>query len=193
MTGESGEPPKQETSSESQQGPAPPAGSGSSGWTTTETAAAAMGVTSRTIRNLIERGELVARKVKRGRARPYEVDIDSLVRLRDEWMATGRFDGPYVSGDIVPGGYEETRTAEGLALAYERIAERLASAEALAAEYRTRLELTEQAESTRQAEVQAEADSRANALRERADQLEDRLERLQRRGLIDRILNRPLG
>src|SRR5215218_1904817 len=55
-----------------------------SGWTTTDKAARALGVSPRTVRRFIDRGELEGRKVTEGIVEAWEVSIDSLYALRDK-------------------------------------------------------------------------------------------------------------
>src|SRR5215208_3101752 len=55
-----------------------------SGWTTTDKAARALGVSPRTVRRFIDRGELEGRKVTEGIVEAWEVSIDSLYTLRDK-------------------------------------------------------------------------------------------------------------
>lgn len=110
-------------------------------WTTTEIAAKALRVTPRTIRNYVEQGVLDGRKVKRGRARPLEIEIGSLKRLRNQMMIPG-------DTKIPAGGYDSLGQAESVERALLEIVADLKRTTAEAAEYRTRLELTERAEST---------------------------------------------
>ena len=60
-----------------------------SGWTTTDQSARALGVTPRTVRRFIDRGELEGRKVTDGIVESWEVSIDSLYALRDKRVAEG--------------------------------------------------------------------------------------------------------
>src|SRR5918998_3675881 len=59
------------------------------GWTTTDQAARAPGVSPRTVRRFIDRGELEGRKVIDGIVESWEVSIDSLYALRDKRVAEG--------------------------------------------------------------------------------------------------------
>src|SRR5215212_49076 len=61
-----------------------------SGWTTTDVSAKALAVSPRTVRRLIDRGELEGRKVREGIVEAWEVSIDSLYALRDKREAEGQ-------------------------------------------------------------------------------------------------------
>ena len=129
---------------------------GGEGWTTTEVAAAALRRDPRTVKRLINSNDLVGRQVKRGRARPWEVDVASLKQLRDRWVVEGRLERSEATGDVLAGGYEEAEKEEGVARAFTRIAQDLAEARAQAADASARLELTAQAESTTREELAEE-------------------------------------
>lgn len=116
---------------------------GGEGWTTTEIAAKALRVTPRTIRNYVKQDTLEGRRVQRGRARPLEIDIASLKRLRDSM-------GIPADTDLAQGGYREPPSRED---AMATLALELANAAARAARAETRAELTERAESSLKAEI----------------------------------------
>src|SRR5438270_10693500 len=107
-----------------------------SGWTTTAAAAKALGVSPRTVRLYIERGELDGQLESGTDKRVWPVSIDSLNTLRAKRG----------SGGIVPN--ESPEIAETIPDAMRDLAIRLESRAAEAAELRTRLELTAQAQST---------------------------------------------
>jgi len=134
-----------------------------SGWTTTAAAAKALGVSPRTVRLYIERGELSGKLEEGTDKRIWLVSIDSLNTLRAR-RGTGR---------IVPESTPEI--AEKVPDAMRDLALRLESRAAEAAELRTRLELTAQTQST----VEEERIRLEEALakeRERAEQLQAELE-----------------
>jgi excisionase family DNA binding protein len=121
-----------------------------SGWTTTDVAARALAVSPRTVRRLIDRGELEGRKVREGIVEAWEVAIDSLYALRDKREAEGqvrRID-PRTSverrepPDIPPDTSDYIR----------ELTERLLRLSTEVGELRTRLELTAKTESTLQEE-----------------------------------------
>src|SRR5918997_2153391 len=66
---------------------------GSSGWVNTDVAAEALGVSSRSVRNYILNGDLVARKEKVGINERYVVSVDSLYALRDRRKQQGKLRG----------------------------------------------------------------------------------------------------
>src|ERR671932_1919002 len=66
---------------------------GTSGWVTTDVAADALGVSSRSVRNYILNGALVARKEKEGINERYVVSVDSLYALRDRRKQQGKLQG----------------------------------------------------------------------------------------------------
>src|SRR5215208_4947572 len=78
--------------------------SGQSGWITTDVAARAVRVSPRTIRRLIDRGELEAKAEGEGVERRWLISVDSLHALRASRM----------SEDTGPGSVREV-TSEGLA------------------------------------------------------------------------------
>jgi hypothetical protein len=106
----------------------------------------------------------------KGVKRPWLVSIDSLQAFRDTRQASG-----YVPRDhrVLPG--DADIAAESFGNPIRELADRLAEEAARAAEYRVRLELTEQAASTVQAELEAERRRREEAERER-DELRRRLQ-----------------
>jgi Helix-turn-helix domain len=141
-----------------------------SGWVSTQQAARALGISPRTVRWHIEQGNLQAKTEGEGVKRTWLVSIDSLQAFRDTRQAAGAVPHSYraqaESADIA---------AETPSNAIRVLAERLEDAAARAAEYRVRLELTEQAASSVQAELAEERRRREAAERER-DELRRRLE-----------------
>jgi predicted ArsR family transcriptional regulator len=143
-----------------------------SGWVSTQQAARALGISPRTVRWHIEQGNLEAKPEGEGVRRTWLVSIDSLHALRDARQAAGGaprgYRAPTEGADIA---------AESSGEAIRMLAERLEDAAARAAEYRVRLELTEQAASSVRAELDEERRRREAAERERDDlrrQLESR-------------------
>jgi septal ring factor EnvC (AmiA/AmiB activator) len=147
---------------------------GTSGWVNTDVAAEALGVSSRSVRNYILNGDLVARKEKKGRSERYVVSVDSLYALRDRRKQEGKLrenirDSSRQLESSGQGAAEVVREA-----AVDMMRETLASLEtyiAQNAELRARLELTERAESTLREELERERQERLAAQR-RAGALE---------------------
>lgn len=160
------------------------------GYTGTAQAARALGgISVRTVRRMAEKGELEGRHVRSGRSNNVlQVSIASVKRVRDERIASGKLkkeDAGEIE-DLEPVSDE----AAALARAFERLAKGRETLAAQAAEYKTRLEITERAQSTQDAELRAERIRREAAERE-ADRLRAQLEaeRKQRpRGLLSRLL-----
>jgi chromosome segregation ATPase len=152
---------------------------GSSGWVSTDVAAEALGVSSRSVRNYILNGDLVARKEKEGINERYVVSVDSLYALRDRRKQEGK----------LPGNRRRTSSrSEGSAelvrgTAVDMLRETLANLETHItqnAELRARLELTERAESTLREELERERQERQEAQR-RAGSLEQERSEVQQR------------
>lgn len=117
-----------------------------SGWTTTDQAAKALGVSPRTVRRFIDRGELEGRKVTEGIVEAWEVSIDSLYALRDKRISEGQV------RRNVPRKSVESQDAADMTDYVRDLTDRLLRISSEAAELRTRLELTFRAESTLQEE-----------------------------------------
>jgi chromosome segregation ATPase len=156
-----------------------------SGWVNTDVAAEALGVSSRSVRNYILNGDLVARKEKEGINERYVVSVDSLYALRDR-----RKQGGKLRGNLRDASRRSEGSTEGTAEAVKEIAvdmlrETLASLEthiAQKAELRARLELTERAESTLREELERErGQHHADVERERSERLQaqERAEQLE--------------
>ncbi len=117
-----------------------------SGWTTTDQAARALGVTPRTVRRFIDRGELAGRKVTEGIVEAWEVSIDSLHKLRNKRQLQGK-----VRRHVPRKSDDDPRSAD-MSDYVGDLTDRLLRLSSEAAELRTRLELTYKAESTLQEE-----------------------------------------
>ena len=145
--------------------------SAGSGWVTTDVAARAVRVSPRTIRRLIERGDLTAKQEGEGVEKRWLVSVDSLHLLRASRSedadgprsdrANGREDRRDLSADKAP---------DEIADVVRDLAVRLEERTAEAVEYRTRLEITERAQST--------VEEEARALREENERLRSELEGL---------------
>jgi DNA-binding transcriptional MerR regulator len=151
-----------------------------SGWVTTQQAARALGITARTIRWHIDKGNLDAKPQGEGVRRSWLVSIDSLQAFRDTRQTNeARRD----TGDI----HDTFRVSEEYAdvspdvpgNAVRELIDRLVEEAARATEYRVRLELTEQAQSTLEAVLEEERRQREEAerKREQAEQERDELRR----------------
>jgi len=165
---------------------------GSSGWVNTDVAAEALGVSSRSVRNYILNGDLVARKEKEGINERYVVSVDSLYTLRDRRKQEGKLQGNVRRTSRRPESSAEGSTELVRETAVDMLRETLASLEthiAQNAELRARLQLTERAESTlreelerergqHQEDVERERTERLQA-QERAEQLEQEHARLE--------------
>lgn len=147
----------------------------SSGEVGTQQAARALGISPRTVRWHIEQGNLEARPEGEGVNRTWLVSIASLEAFRSERQAAGDVPrgrrAPAEGAEIAPASSGE---------AIRVLAERLEDAAARAAEYRVRLELTEQAESTLRAELEETRRRRDEVERER-DELRRELDALRER------------
>src|SRR5215217_7255883 len=130
------------------------------GWTNTTAAGKALGVSPRTVQSYIHKGILQGKVEGEGVRRTWYVSIDSLNALRAQRLAEG-------DAESFREGSAEN-IAEGIAEAMQNLSERLADEAAQAAEYRTRLELTELAQST--------AEEEAGRLREEVERLRAELE-----------------
>ena len=127
-----------------------------SGWTTTAAAARALGVSPRTVRLYIERGELEGMLDTSTDKRIWLVSIDSLNTLRAKRG----------TGGIVPD--ESPEFANSIPEAMHDLAVRLENRASEAAELKTRLELTEQTQST----IEEERNRLAESLRQAEEQAE---------------------
>ena len=140
-----------------------------SGWVGTQQAARSLGVSPRTVRWHIEQGNLVAKPEGEGVRRTWLVSIDSLQSFMDARRSAGnlpRNDRVAVDDANIAG--------ESLGNPIRELADRLAEEAARAAEYRVRLELTEQAQTSLEEELASERRRREEAERER-DELRQRV------------------
>jgi regulator of replication initiation timing len=162
-----------------------------SGWTTTDVAARALTVSPRTVRRLIDRGELEGRKVREGIVEAWEVSIDSLYSLRDKREAEGqvRRSDPRATVER-----QETPDVSPDTADYIReLTERLLRLSTEVGELRTRLELTTKTESTLQEErARLEADLRSaheerRRHQEEAERLREELEAERSKGFWRRL------
>jgi|SRR5215207_1326242 len=131
-----------------------------SGWTTTAAAAKALGVSPRTVRLYIERGELEGQLESGTDKRVWLVSIDSLNTLRAKRGTSG----------IIPD--ESPEIAETIPEAMHDLAVRLENRASEAAELRTRLELT--------AQTQSSIEQERRRLQEELQRKEERVEELHR-------------
>ena len=138
--------------------------SGMSGWVTTEVAARAIQVSPRTIRRLIDRGELRAKAEGVGVERRWLVDVDSLYALRSSRPETRNRPGSVHDPDVAAG------APDSVADVLRELAARLEERTTEAVEMRIRLELSEQAQST--------VEEEARRLREENERLRQELEAL---------------
>ena len=135
-----------------------------SGWVTTTVAARSLGVSPRTVRWHIEKGNLEAKAEGEGVKRSWLVSIDSLQALRDTRQdaapSTGGYRAEAEGADIA---------ADSPGNAVRELADRLVEEASRASEFRVRLELSERAESTLREELSEERRRREAAERERED------------------------
>ena len=145
--------------------------SASSGWVTTKQAARSLGISPRTVRWHIEQGNVEAKPQGEGVQRTWLVSIDSLQAFRHARQVSTNLPGSIrtTSEDAAIG-------ADIAGSPVRELADRLAEEAARAAEYRVRLELTEQAQSTLEEQLATERQRREQAERER-DELRLKLER----------------
>ena len=181
---------------------------GASGWVTTKAAAQTLGVTPRTVRTYIGRGQLQAKTEGEGRQKTYLVSVDSVHALRERQGPPHKHadEESFKEALDTPEAVPATRDFTGL---IRDLTGELVQKASEAAELKTRLELTEQAESTLQEQLQREREraerleaerdrlfpdllrekDRANAERERAEHFEDELRKAleARRGWLRRF------
>lgn len=149
------------------------------------------GLDPRTIRRMVQRGELEGKYARKGRSNNVLfVSIASVKRVRDERIAAGKLreeDARDIE-DLAPVSDE----ADALARAFERMAKGREELAAQAADYKARLELTARAQSTMDDELRSERERREAAERE-ADRLRVELEAERRRAKGRGFLSRLLG
>jgi len=159
-----------------------------SGWTTTTQSARTLGVSPRTVRRFIDRGELEGRKVTEGIVETWEVSIDSLYALRNKRISEGQVRGNV----LLKSGQGQTMT--DIPADYVRdLTDRLLHLSSEVGELRGRLELTVKAESTLQeerdrlvGELEREREERREA-REEAEKLRTELEAERSKGFWRRL------
>jgi hypothetical protein len=142
---------------------------GQSGWVTTDVAARAVRVSPRTIRRLIERGDLEAKAEGEGVERRWLVSVDSLHTLR-----ASRTDDR-----ARPRAVPEGADADSIADVLREMSARIEMRTAEAVEMRTRLELSEQAQSS--------VEEEARRLKEEVEQLRTELEAERSKGFWRRL------
>ena len=146
-------------------------GAASSGWVTTQVAAKSLGISPRTVRWHIEQGNVEAKPQGEGVQRTWLVSIDSLQAFR-----RARQISTNLPGSIRTDAEDAAIGADIAGSPVRELADRLAEEAARAAEYRVRLELTEQAQSTLEEQLAMERQRREQAERE-CDELRLKLER----------------
>ena len=146
---------------------------GSSGegseWVTTEVAGRELGVSSRTVRNLIRRGDLEAKVEGEGIEKTYFVSMASLESLKEARKASGKL--PRRDRQPPPSGEED------VAEAIDRLTARLEARAYAEADLRARLEIIEQAQSTLQEALERERE-RADREREERQKAQEEANRL---------------
>lgn len=157
-----------------------------SGWVGTQQAARTLGVSPRTVRWHIEQGNLAAKPEGEGVRRSWLVSIDSLQafrQARQDATNSPQYDhGSAEAAEIA---------AEPLGNPVRELADRLAEEAGRAAEYRVRLELTEQTQSSLEEELAAERVRREQAEVER-DELRRMLEASsETKGAPETVLEEP--
>jgi hypothetical protein len=152
-------------------------GTSGSGWTTTAAAAKALGISPRTVRLYLERGELEGRLEGGTEKRIWLVSIESLNTLRAKRGTSG----------IIP--EREPEIADTVPEAMHDLAVRLEARAAEAAELRTRLELTEITQSSMEEEKQRLLDSLKQA-EEQAETLRQQLEAERLKSFWQRLFGR---
>jgi dTMP kinase len=145
---------------------------GNVGWVNTDAAAEALGITSRSVRNYILSGDLVARKETEGIRERYLVSLDSLYALRDRRKYQGKSPGNVRRTSSRPEGSAELVRETAVDMLRATIAS-LETHIAQNAELRARMELTERAESALREELEGERRRRhAEVERQRSERLE---------------------
>src|SRR5919107_899981 len=163
-----------------------------SGWTTTDQAARSLGVSPRTVRRFIDRGELEGRKVTEGIVEAWEVSIDSLYVLRNKRISEGQASGNF-RGTVLRKSGQSQPTTDVPADYVRDLTDRLLRLSSEVGELRGRLELTVKAESTLQeerdrlvGELEREREERREA-REEAEKLRTELEAERSKGFWRRL------
>ena len=157
---------------------------GESGWTSTDLAARALGVSPRSVRRFIDRGELEGRKVKEGIVESWEVSIASLYTLRNKRKLEGQPEGQVRRS--VPRVSAEPETMSAMV---QDLTTDLIRRTAEAAELRTRLELTERTESSLREDLEREREERQRH-QEEARRLREELATERSKGFWRRLFGR---
>jgi helix-turn-helix protein len=132
-----------------------------SGWVTTQQAARALGISARTVRWHIERGNLEAKPEGEGVERAWRVSVDSLQAFRHTRQAAA----PPPRANRAPDVGSEIAAADP-GSAIRELADRLVEEARRAEAARVRLELSEKAQSSLEAELSEERRRREVAERE---------------------------
>ena len=147
-----------------------------------------LGVSPRTVRRFIDRGELEGRKVTEGIVETWEVSIDSLYALRNKRISEGQ-----VRGNVLRKSGQSQPTTDVPADYVRDLTDRLLRLSSEVGELRGRLELTVKAESTLQeerdrlvGELEREREERREA-REEAEKLRTELEAERSKGFWRRL------
>jgi hypothetical protein len=140
-----------------------------SGWVSTQQAARALGISARTVRWHIERGNLEAKPEGEGVERTWRVSVDSLQAFRDSRQAAAPPPRGNRASDI-----DADIAAESPGSAIRELADRLVEEARRAEAARVRLELSERAQSTLEAELTEERRRREVAEREREEAQRER-------------------
>ena len=140
-----------------------------SGWVSTQQAARALGISARTVRWHIERGNLKAKPEGEGVERTWRVSVDSLQAFRDSRQAAAPPPRGNRASDIAA-----DIAAESPGSAIRELADRLVEEARRAEAARVRLELSERAQSTLEAELSEERRRREVAEREREEAQRER-------------------
>jgi hypothetical protein len=135
-----------------------------SGWVSTQQAARALGISARTVRWHIERGNLEAIPEGEGVERTWRVSVDSLQAYRDSRQAAASSPRGNRVSDI---GSDIAGESPGSAI--RELADRLVEEARRAEAARVRLELSERAQSTLEAELAEERRRREEAERTAED------------------------
>jgi hypothetical protein len=135
-----------------------------SGWVTTQQAARALGISARTVRWHIERGNLDAKPEGEGVERTWRVSVDSLQAFRDSRQRQGLSPRDYRAASS-----DAEIAAEVPGEAIRALADRLVEEARRAEAARVRLELAERAQSTLEAELAEERRRREEAERKRQE------------------------
>ena len=144
---------------------------GISGWVTTKVAAAALGVTPRTVRTYIHEGELESIEEQEGINKRLLVSISSLDDLRLRRETEGKFRRKIRSSS--GRGESSAEIGGDMAEVIRDLSTRLEERVAEAADLRARLELTSEAESTLQERLEQERERSEQIVREREEAQEE--------------------